>query len=94
MVDIAAIGWGEFFWILAAFTLTMWLIASAMTGFEKNRLFPYERVLRAVIGIAVLLPNMAIAMPAFAAGVGLVVLHRFLGGEPSPIDRPHPTPTS
>jgi len=93
MVDIAAIGWGEFFWILAAFTLAIWLLASAMTGFERNRLHRYERVLRAVVGVAVLAPGMAIAMPAFAAGAGLIVLHRFLGGEPSPIDRALPTTT-
>lgn len=87
MVDITTIGWGAFAWILVAFTLAIWLMASALTGFEKNRLFPFERVLRVVVGIAVLVPSMAIALLAFAAGVGLIVLHRYLGGEASPIDR-------
>lgn len=87
MVDVATVGWPEFFWILIAFALAMWLIASALTGYEKNRLNRYERLLRSVLGLVVLAPNMVIAVPAFAAGVGLVVLHRFLGGEPSPVDQ-------
>ncbi|MGI3183857.1 TRAP transporter permease [Nioella aestuarii] len=87
MVDITTVGWGEFFWILAAFTLAMWLLASALTGFEKNRLHLFERLMRVIVGLTVLVPNMALAIPAFFAGVGLVVLHRFLGGEPSPIDQ-------
>ncbi len=87
MADVSAIGWGEFFWILAAFSLAMWLLASALTGFEKNRLHPAERVLRAGAGVAVLWPAMAVAVPAMGIGAGLIVLHRFLGGEPSAIDR-------
>lgn len=85
MIDLSTVTWGDFFWIVVAFTLAVWLLSSALIGFEKNRLFLAERVVRVAVGGAVLMPNMAIAMPAFIAGVGLLVLHRFIGGEPSPI---------
>jgi len=87
MIDVSTVGWADLFWILAAFALAMWLLASALTGYEKNRLKLFERLLRGVIGLVVLVPNLAIAVPAFAAGVGLVVLHRYLGGEPSRVDQ-------
>ncbi|MEM6619590.1 MAG: hypothetical protein AAF631_09835, partial [Pseudomonadota bacterium] len=73
-------------WVIAAFAMAVWLMASALTGFEKNRLQLWERVLRPTVGLATLLPTMTIALPAFAAGAALILLHRFLGGEPSPIE--------
>ena len=90
MIDIATVSWFDFFWIIAAFALAVWLMASSLTGFEKNRLHLLERLARAVIGLLVLVPNMALAVPAFAVGIGLVVLHRFLGGAPSPVDQGQP----
>jgi TRAP transporter 4TM/12TM fusion protein len=85
MIDLATVSWADFFWIIAAFGMAMWLLASALTGFEQNRLHPIERVTRGAVGFVVLVPNTALALPAFAAGAGLIVLHRFLGGEPSPM---------
>jgi len=64
----------------------MWLLTSALTGFEKNRLNVAERILRGVAGVALLIPNMAVAGIALVAGIGLVIGHRFLGGDPSPVD--------
>ena len=37
MIDLATVTWADLGWIMVAFTLSMWLLASAMTGFEKNR---------------------------------------------------------
>ena len=86
MIDITTVTWFDLGWIVAAFALAMWLLSSALTGFEKNQLRTTERVLRIVAGIAMLHPNMSIALPAFAVGVALIIVHRFLKGEPSKID--------
>lgn len=86
MIDIASVTWFDLGWIVVAFALAMWLLTSALTGFEKNRLNLAERILRGIAGAAVLIPNMAIAGPALIAGIVLVVAHRFLGGDPSPVD--------
>ncbi|WP_136443633.1 TRAP transporter permease [Pacificoceanicola onchidii] len=86
MIDLATVGWLDLGWIVFAFTLAMWLLTSALTGFERNKLSLIERLLRTGAGILVLFPAMIIAGPAVLAGLGLIVAHRFLGGEPSPID--------
>ncbi|MEM6461845.1 MAG: TRAP transporter fused permease subunit [Pseudomonadota bacterium] len=86
MIDIATVSWLDLGWIVLAFAVSMWLLTSALTGFEKNRLFAFERIARSIAGIAILFPSMAIAVPAFAAAILLVVAHRFLKGEPSPVD--------
>jgi len=86
MIDITTVSWLEFGWIVLAFTLAMWMLASALTGFEKNRLFLLERVLRIAAGIAILVPVVAVAAPAFIISLGLITAHRFLGGEASSID--------
>ena len=86
MIDIATVTWFDLGWIVIAFALSMWILTSALTGFEKNRLNSLERILRGIAGIALLIPNMAIAGPALLAGIGLVIGHRFLGGDPSPVD--------
>ena len=64
----------------------MWLMTSALTGYEKNRLNGAERVLRAVTGLSLLAPQMTIALPAMGIGAALIVAHRFLGGAPAPVD--------
>ncbi|MEJ5219163.1 TRAP transporter fused permease subunit [Cognatishimia sp. D5M38] len=86
MIDIATVSWLDLGWIIFAFTLAIWLLSSALTGFEKNKLNGLERLLRVAVGFLVLVPGMIIAIPAACAGLGLVILHRFLGGEPSPVD--------
>ena len=86
MIDLATVGWFDLGWIVVAFALSMWLLTSALAGYEKNRLHVLERLARAVAGIAILFPNMTIAGPAFIVSVLLIVGHRFLKGEPSPVD--------
>jgi TRAP-type uncharacterized transport system fused permease subunit len=87
MIDIATVSWGDFFWIIIAFTLAMWLLTSALTGYEKNKLFGLERIARVAAGFAVLVPIKSIALPALATGAFLIILHRFLNGEPSSVDQ-------
>ena len=72
---------------MLAFVVSMWLLTSALAGFEKNRLLGAERILRAVVGLVLLSPNMTIAVPALVAAIVLIVGHRFLNGEPSAVDR-------
>ena len=86
MMDVSLFTWGDLGWIVLAFSLSLWLLTSALTGFEKNRLFMIERVLRAVAGLALLAPDMRMALPALVIGIALVAGHRFLRGDPSPID--------
>lgn len=86
MIDVTTVTWGELGWIMLAFTIAMWLLASAMTGFEKNKLHLVERILRVVVGLLILVPNQAIAIPALITSVALIIGHRFLKGEPSAID--------
>ena len=86
MIDIATVSWADLGWITLAFTLAMWLFASAIAGFEKNRLHPVERLLRVLAGGLVLLPDWTLAGIGLALALPLIVGHRFLGGTPSPID--------
>ncbi|MGR3714596.1 MAG: TRAP transporter permease [Shimia sp.] len=86
MIDVTTVTWLDLGWIMLAFGLAMWLLASALTGFEKNRLYLWERIARAIVGFAILVPQTMIAGPAFAAAVVLIVAHRFLKGQPSSVD--------
>lgn len=64
----------------------MWLLTSALTGYEKNKLFVWERFLRGLLGFAVLSPNLSIALPALLGAGAVILAHRFLNGAPSSVD--------
>lgn len=87
MIDISTVTWLDFGWVIVAFSVAMWFLASAIAGYEKNKLNMAERILRVIIGFAVLWPNMNIAIPAFVVSIVLIVGHRFLNGEPSRVDQ-------
>ncbi|MDC3221891.1 TRAP transporter fused permease subunit [Planktomarina sp.] len=86
MIDVTTVTWFDLGWIVGAFAVAMWMLSTALTGYEKNKLYQIERVLRIVIGLLVLLPNMAIAVPALGGAIILIIAHRYLNGEPSIID--------
>lgn len=88
MIDISTVGWGDLGWIVLAFALSMWLLTSALSGYEKNRLHGLERLARAGAGIAILMPDMTVAGPALAVSIALIVGHRFLKGDRAPVDIP------
>lgn len=88
MIDMATVGWADFGWIVVAFSVSMWLLTSALSGYEKNRLMVFERIARAIAGLAILFPSMTIAGPAFILSILLIVGHRFLKGERSLVDTP------
>ena len=87
MMDISLFSWMDLGWIMLAFAVSIWLLTSALAGFEKNRLLGAERILRAVVGLVLLSPDMIIAAPALVGAIVLIVGHRFLNGEPSAVDR-------
>ncbi len=76
MISAAEVSWAAFAWILVAFSLSLWLLTSAMAGHEKNRLSLVECILRTAAGFAVLVPQTLIAGPAAALGVALIAYHR------------------
>ncbi|MBF9035106.1 TRAP transporter fused permease subunit [Rhodobacterales bacterium HKCCE2091] len=76
MIDPATVSWAAFAWIAVAFAFSMWLIHSALAGFETRALAAPERALRLAAGLAILAPQFAVALPAAAVGAGLVALHR------------------
>ncbi len=86
MIDLTTVGWLDLGWIIGAFALSMWLLTSALAGYEKNRLHALERIGRTIAGFAILFPGFSIAGPALVAAVLLIIGHRFLKGEPSPVD--------
>lgn len=94
MIDITSVGWTDLGWIVMAFTLSMWLLTSALTGYEKNRLHLLERIGRMIVGFALLFPQVAIAGSALVLAIGLIVMHRYLKGEPSLVDAAPQTNTT
>ena len=85
MIDITTVTWGDLGWIMIAFTLCMWLLTSALTGFEKSKLGWLERALRTVLGFGVLVPSVMIALPATVFGLALIAVHRSRNNEQSPV---------
>jgi len=76
MIDIASVSWFDYGWILIAFFAAMWLISSALAGFELGPLAVWQRVLRLVAAIGLLVPDIYIAgLSVFVAGA-LLLQHR------------------
>ena len=86
MIDVTTVTWFDLSWIVGAFAVAMWMLSTALTGYEKNKLFTSERILRVVVGLLVLLPDMSIAGPALGGAIILIIGHRYLNGESSVID--------
>ena len=72
MIDIATVEWLDLAWITVAFTLAMWLLASALAGYDRARLSPLARALRVIAGLAVLAPDPRVAGVAAAIGLALI----------------------
>ncbi len=84
MIDIATVSWADLGWIIMAFTLSMWLLTSALTGMEKYRLKTLERLLRTATGLLVLFPSFSISGFAFGFGLILIAAHRLLLNNSTP----------
>lgn len=92
MISASELSWAAFVWVLVAFSLSLWLLTSAMAGHEKNRLSTGERILRTAAGFAVLVPQTVIAGPAAVLGVALIAYHRGFQSKrviPAPDNKSH-----
>ena len=76
MIDITTVSWTDLGWIIIAFTMSMWLLTSALTGMEKYRLSGVERLLRTIAGICLLVPSFLTSGAALLGGLILIILHR------------------
>ena len=85
--DLDQITWLDFGWVIAALSMALWLICSALIGFEQNKMRAWERAARLVTAAALLIPNFWISLPALAIAIALIIVHRFLGGDPPNFDR-------
>ena len=81
MVDIASVSWWDYGWIFIAYMAAMWLISSALAGFEAGPLARWQRVLRLVAAIGLLVPDIYIAgISVFVTSV-LIGQHRLTQNE-------------
>ena len=55
--DLDQITWLDFGWVIAALSMALWLICSALIGFEQNKMRAWERAARLVTAAALLIPN-------------------------------------
>jgi len=78
MMDISAVSWTDLGWAVLATSVALWLFTTALTGFERNRLLPVERLARVVAGTALLIPTTGIAAPALVVAAALIFGHRIL----------------
>ena len=76
MIDISTVGWGDLGWIILAFTVAIWLLASALAGFDKKPLNILERIIRTIIGLAILVPDFTIGLLAFGVAITILLTHR------------------
>ena len=77
MIDISTTSWSDLGWIVIAFSISMWLLISALIGYETKKLSHLERGIRIVTGLILLVPNYFLSLPALAVAVVLVCGHRF-----------------
>jgi TRAP transporter 4TM/12TM fusion protein len=71
------VSWTALGWLLARLVLSLYLIASALAGFDAKRLMSVEIVLRIAIAVAVLARPELIHFTAIAAAFALIGWHYF-----------------
>lgn len=65
---------GAFLWILFRLCLGIWLLTTALSGFELNRLPTWSRLLRLAAGFAMLIVIWELQVAAVAVGIALIVI--------------------
>ena len=71
------VSWTALGWLLARLVLSLYLVASALAGFDAKRLMSVEIVLRVAIAVAVLARPELIHFTAIAAAFALIGWHYF-----------------
>ena len=67
--------YGALLWLLLKLVLALYLLASALAGFDRKSLSAAEVILRLVLALLILFKPAMIHLPAVAVGVALIVLH-------------------
>jgi TRAP-type uncharacterized transport system fused permease subunit len=75
LVLVLGVDWLPFLGALARLLLAIWLVATGTAGVDPDRLTLVERVLRVVLGIALLTPYIPAQVGAFVVGGALVAFH-------------------
>ena len=75
LVLVLGVDWLPFLGALARLLLAIWLVATGTAGVDPDRLTLVERVLRVVLGIALLTPYIPAQVGAFVIGGALVAFH-------------------
>ena len=75
LVLVLGVDWLAFLGVLIRLPLAIWLVATGTAGVGPDRLHFAERVLRVVLGIAVLTPYVPVENGASVLGGGLVLFH-------------------
>jgi len=66
-------------WAVVAFVISTWLVATGLSGFDIRKLAIWERILRPVVGLVMLIPDIVFAGPATLVAIGLIAFHRMAG---------------
>lgn len=70
---------GLFLLLLVKLAAIIYMLSSAVSGYDKHKMNPIESVLRIAIGLAAIHPDPIISGCAIAATIGVVVGHRWWG---------------
>ncbi len=65
-----------FLWVLGRLLLAIWLLSTAMSGFDGDRVGWPSRALRMVIGFAVILAYLEVQIAALVAGIAIITIDR------------------
>ncbi len=70
------VDWGALSVLLGRLALSLYLLSSALNGFDAKRLAGWEVAARLVLAVLILFKSIVIFAPAVAVGVALIVVHR------------------
>jgi TRAP transporter 4TM/12TM fusion protein len=75
LVLVLGVDWLPFLGVLVRLPLAIWLVATGTSGVDPDSLHPLERLVRVILGIALLTPFVPIQIAAFVVGGALVLYH-------------------
>lgn len=78
------IDWPGLAWIVARLCLALYLIASALAGFDFRKLMTWEVALRLILAIMVLMRDPMLAAPAIIISLLYIGWHKFTAGSKTP----------
>ena len=76
MIDITNVSWLDLGWIILAFVVSIWLITTSIIGFEKSQIKSFERIIRVILGVAILFPQHLVATIALLLATVLIGFHQ------------------